>query len=53
MGASNRYALILERIFFAHYEEYASQVEFEREEMVNVATDLASETPLATLPLFI
>lgn len=45
MSTPNRYTLILERIFFAHYDEQAKQVEFEREEMAQVAINLGIKLP--------
>jgi len=36
----NRYQQIIERIFFSHYEEGAHDVEFARDDMVRVATEL-------------
>jgi hypothetical protein len=45
MSSPNRYAQIIERIFFSHYEEGARQVEFERDEMVSVANELGIDLP--------
>jgi hypothetical protein len=41
----NRYARILERVFFAHYVEGATEVEFAREEFVTAARDLGVPDP--------
>jgi hypothetical protein len=41
----NRYAQIIERIFFAHYEEGATEVWFEREEIVQAAEELGIKLP--------
>lgn len=45
MSSKTRYARILERIFFTHYEEGARQAGFEREEMEQVAEDLGIKLP--------
>jgi hypothetical protein len=41
----NRYAKIIERIFFRHYDEGAREVEFDRDEIVEVAQALGVKTP--------
>ncbi len=41
----NRYQAIIERVFFRHYKAGATQVVFERDELVEVATELKIELP--------
>ncbi|HEX6779059.1 MAG TPA: hypothetical protein VF099_12705 [Ktedonobacterales bacterium] len=41
----NRYQQIMERIFFAHYQEGAREVSFERDEMVRAAQELGIKLP--------
>jgi hypothetical protein len=41
----NVYAQIIERIFFSHYEEGASEVDFDREEIGRVAASLGVKVP--------
>jgi hypothetical protein len=43
--AANRYAQIIERIFFSHYTEGATEVSFERKEIEAVAQDLHINLP--------
>lgn len=45
MTNPNRYTQIIERIFFSHYQEGDREVEFQREELVQVAEDLKIELP--------
>src|SRR5215211_1882564 len=45
MTDSSRYAQIMGRVFLSHYEAGAHEVEFEREEMVDVADDLGIKLP--------
>ncbi len=40
MTNPNRYTQIIERIFLSHYQEGDREVEFQREELVQVAEDL-------------
>jgi hypothetical protein len=42
----NRYAQIIERIFFRHYQEGIREVPFEREELVHTAQELGINVPL-------
>ena len=44
-STSNRYARIVEKIFFKHYEPGAAEVHFEREELVRVARELKIKLP--------
>jgi len=41
----NRYSAIIERIFFSHYDEGAGEVEFTRDELVAVASELGIKLP--------
>lgn len=41
----NRYQRIMERIFFAHYQEGARELSFERDEMVHAAQELGINLP--------
>jgi len=41
----NRYAQIIERIFFAHYKKGVEEFEFDREEFVNAAAELKIKLP--------
>ena len=45
MAKANRYAQIIERIFLSKYREGSQEVEFEREEIVRVATELGIKLP--------
>jgi hypothetical protein len=45
MGKPNRYARIIERIFFLHYKKGAQEFEFEREEIISVAEKLGISLP--------
>lgn len=45
MSPPNRYARIIERIFFTHYEEGAREVPFVRDEMIPVAEALSITLP--------
>ncbi|MDQ3253377.1 MAG: endonuclease [Acidobacteriota bacterium] len=44
-AAANRYAQIIERIFFSHYTEGATEICFERNELETVAQDLHINLP--------
>jgi hypothetical protein len=41
----NRYAKIIERVFFSHYKEGAREVSFDREDIVRTAKDLGIKLP--------
>lgn len=43
--AANKYSKIIERIFFNHYTEGAIKVEFERDEIGEVAKELGLKPP--------
>ena len=43
--AQNRYSQIIERIFFLHYQEGATEVQFERTDIERAAADLGVELP--------
>lgn len=45
MPTANRYSRIIERIFFAHFEEGSREVTFDREEIVAGATELGIDLP--------
>ncbi|MBA2276736.1 MAG: endonuclease, partial [Chloroflexia bacterium] len=41
----NRYARIIERVFFSHYTDGSREVSFERDEFVRAAQDLGIALP--------
>lgn len=45
MSGQNRYAQIIEQIFFSHYKDGAVQIPFEREDIVRVAQKLKIKLP--------
>ncbi len=45
MSGANRYSLIMERIFHSRYQPGAREVEFTREDIVSVASELGIELP--------
>jgi DNA modification methylase len=45
MAESNRYTQIIEKIFFTHYKEGATEVVFDREDIVRAAEDLGIKLP--------
>lgn len=45
MKASNRYEQIIERIFLSKYQEGMSEVDFVRQDIIDVALELGMEAP--------
>src|SRR5690606_33089385 len=45
MKARNRYEAIIEKVFFAHYKQGATEVEFSREELETYANELGIRLP--------